>query len=136
MKKQFISIVVIALAVLAIVLAWANAVEPPHDVLPRILAGVVVFATGMTVMFFKKRHQARTLEQADGSFEKDMSTQAQSVAYIDTLVILVATLAVVAIFADSAFAVLAMLVAIILAITAFWFRYHRAKRNFLAEAQS
>lgn len=136
MKKQFISVVVIALAVLAILTAWAVAAEPPNDVLPRILSAVVVFATGMTVMFFKKRHQARTLEQAEGSFEKEMSTQAQSAAYIDTLVILVATLSVVAIFADSAFAALAMLVAVILAITAFWFRYHRAKRNFLAEAQS
>ncbi|AIY02623.1 hypothetical protein ART_3024 [Arthrobacter sp. PAMC 25486] len=136
MKKQFISVVAIALAVLAILTAWAVAAEPPNDVLPRILSSVVVFATGMTVMFLKKRHQARTLEQAEGSFEKEVATQAQSAAYIDTLVILVATLAAVAIFADSAFAALAMLVTLILAISAFWFRYHRAKRNLLAEARS
>jgi len=133
MKKQFISVVVIALATLAILLAWANAVEPPSDALPRTLAAAVVFAAPMAVMVLKKRHQARTLEQAEGSVEKEMSTQAQSAAYIDTLVILVATLAAVVIFANSAFASLAMIVAVILAVTAFWFRYHRARRTFLAD---
>lgn len=133
MKKQFISVVVIALAVLAILLAWANAVEAPLDLLPRILSAVVVFATGPTVMFLKKRQQARTLEQAEGSFGQEMSMRAQSAAYIDTLVILVATLAAVAIFTDSTFASLSMLAAIILAIAAFWFRHHRAQRNILAD---
>ncbi len=136
MKKQFVSVIVIALAGLAILYAWANAVEPPRDVLPRTLAATVVFAAPLAVMFLKKRHQARTREQAEGSFEKDMSTLAQSVAYIDTLVILVGTLAAVAIFADSMFASLALLLAVILAITAFWFRYHRAQRSLLANKRA
>ncbi len=133
MKKQVISVLAIALAALAILLGWANAVEPPLDLAPRILAGTVVFATGPTVMFLKRRHQARTLEQAEGSFEKEMSTRAQSAAYVDTLVILVAALAAVVIFADSAFASFSLLAAISLAIASFWFRYHRAQRALLAE---
>lgn len=93
-----------ALAALVFSTVWAVSAEPPNEVLPRILQAAVVFATPITVMFLKRRHQGRTLEQADGNFEKDMSTQTQWAAYLDTLVILVATLAAVVIFADSAFA--------------------------------
>lgn len=133
MKKQFISVIIVGLGLLAILLAWANAVEPPQDTLPRILAAAVVFASPVTVMFLKRRNQGRTLEQTDGSFEKEMSTRAQSAAYVDSLVILVAALAVVAIFANSLLASLTLLAAILLAVAAFWFRYHRAKRSLLSD---
>ena len=76
MKKQFASVIVAGIVLLFLLLAWANAVEPPDDVLARILAAAVVLAVPLGVQVVKKRHQGRTLEQAEGSFEKEMSVLA------------------------------------------------------------
>ncbi|POH61035.1 hypothetical protein CVS28_00540 [Arthrobacter glacialis] len=58
------------LALLAVLLAWANAAESPDDWPARILAAAVVIAAPLTIQALKKRHQVRTLEQAEGSFER------------------------------------------------------------------
>ena len=76
MKKQFASVIVAGIVLLFLLLAWANAVEPPDDVLARILAAAVVLAVPLSVQALKKRHQGRTLKQAEGSFEKEMSVLA------------------------------------------------------------
>ena len=75
-KKQFASVIVAGIVLLFLLLAWANAVEPPDDVLARILAAAVVLAVPLSVQALKKRHQGRALKQAEGSFEKEMSVLA------------------------------------------------------------
>lgn len=133
MKKQIVGIVIIGAAVLATLLAWANTAGPPWELLARVLMAVWIVGLFLAIQTIKKKRQRQTLEQTEGSFEREMSVRAQSEAYIDALVILVLALAVVAVFGNSLLATLVVLGAIVLIVLSFWIRYQKAKMAFLSE---
>lgn len=133
MKKQIVGVLVMGAAVLATLLAWANTAGPPWELLARVLMGVLIVGLVLAVQTIKKKRQRQTLEQTEGSFEREMSVRAQSESYIDALVILALALAVVAVFGNSLLATLVVLGAIVLIILSFWIRYQKAKMAFLSE---
>ena len=133
MKKQIAGVLIAGAAVMAALLAWANNAGPSGELLARILVAVLIVGLILSVQLIKRTRQKRTLGQAEGSFEREMSLKAQSAAYVDALVILVLALVVVVVFGDSLFAALVMLGVIALLVVSFWVRYQMAKRAFLSE---
>lgn len=134
MKKQIAFVLISGVVLMAALLAWANTAGPSGELVSRILGAVLIVGLPLAVQLIKRTQQKRTLVQAEGSVEGDLSIKAQSAAYVDALVILVLALAVVALFGNSLFAVMVMLSATALLIVSFWVRYHMVKRAVLADA--
>jgi ABC-type multidrug transport system fused ATPase/permease subunit len=134
MKKQIAGVLVVGIAAMAALLAWANAAGPTGELLARILVAVLVVGLLVSVQLVKRAHQNRTLVHSEGSVEKEMALKAQSAAYIDALVIMVLALTVVAISGSSPVALVVIVSAIALLVVSFWVRYLVAKRRVLAGA--
>ncbi|MDJ0348391.1 hypothetical protein [Cryobacterium sp. PH29-G1] len=134
MKKQIAGILVVGIAAMAALLAWANAAGPTGELLARISVAVLFVGLLVCVQLVKRAHQERTLAYTEGSVEKDVALKAQSAAYIDALVIMVLALSVVAISGSSPLALVVIVSAIALLVISFWVRYSVEKRRVLTGA--